>query len=287
MAKKGATPDREVAAIAARQHGVVTTRQLREAGVVSASIASRVANGRLHKIHQGVYAVGHSGLPQQGRWMAAILACDQEGRRAFLSHRSAAELWGLLTPGRGLLDVTVPGDGGRRRRARIRIHRSKTMVGADTTLRQRIPVTSPARTIEDLRRTKPSHGGANAEQLRRAIRQANVLGLPVDDPLPEKTRSDLELLFLAICRHHRLPMPEVNVVLDGIEVDFFWRRNRLVVETDSYRYHRGPAAFHSDRSRDLDLQGLGFQVVRFSERHLNEEPLRVARTVRRLLGQFA
>lgn len=97
-------------------------------------------------------------------------------------------------------------------------------------------------------------------------------------------RSDLELLFLQICRRHHLPLPEVNAEIGDIEVDFLWRRRRLVVETDSYRYHRGQIAFQRDRNRDLDLQELGFQVVRFSERHLNEEPMRVAQTVRRLLA---
>jgi very-short-patch-repair endonuclease len=285
MARKGATPDREVAAIAARQHGAVKTRQLRKAGLVSASIASRVANERLHKVHQGVYAVGHSGLPRQGRWMAAVLACDEESRKAFLSHRSAAELWGLLSPSHGLVDVTVPGDGGRKRRVGIRVHRSRTLRPADTTRRDGIPVTSPTRTIHDLRRTRPARGGANAEQLRRAIRQASIFGLPFDDPATERTRSDLELLFVEICRRHRLPAPDVNVEIGDIEVDFLWRRRRLVVETDSYRYHRGPAAFQRDRDRDLDLQALGFQVVRFSEQHLEDEPDRVAQTVRRLLSR--
>jgi very-short-patch-repair endonuclease len=231
-----------------------------------------------------VYAVGHRGLSQEGAWIAAVFACSQPDRGAFLSHRSAAELWGLLSAGRGLLDVTVPGDGGRKRRTGIRIHRSRTLAPAETTRRHGIPVTRAKRTIHDLRRSKPVRGGANAEQLRRAIRQADVLGLPVDDPAPDRTRSDLELLFLQICRRQRLPPPEVNVEIGDIEVDFLWRRRRLVVETDSYRYHRGQIAFQRDRNRDLDLQALGFQVVRFSERHLNEEPMRVAQTVRRLLA---
>jgi very-short-patch-repair endonuclease len=202
--------------------------------------------------------------------MAAALACSQHGRGAFLSHRSAAELWGLLSVSHGLVDVTIPGDGGRKKRAGIRVHRSRTLAPAETTRRHRIPVTSSKRTIQDLRRRKPSQGGANAEQLRRAIRQANILGLPVNDPLPGKTRSDLELLFLGICRRHRLPPPEVNVEIGDIEVDFLWRRQRLVVETDSYRYHRGQIAFQNDRVRDLELRNLGFDVVRLSEKQLQE-----------------
>lgn len=215
--------------------------------------------------------------------MAAVLACDQEGRRAVLSHRSAAELWGMLDPTRGTVDVSVPGDGGRKRRAGIRVHRSRTLTSAETTRRRRIPVTSPTRTVEDLWRTKPTRGGANTEQLRRAVRQASLLGLPVDERLPSGTRSDLELLFLDICAKHGLPAPDVNVSIAGLEVDFLWRGPRLVVETDGYRYHRGPVAFQDDRDRDLRLQGLGYRVLRLAEAQLNREPERVAGVVRGLL----
>lgn len=285
MAKKGARPDRAVASIAARQHGLVSTRQLAAAGLATASISGRVDDGRLHKVHRGVYAVGHRGVSQHGVWMAAVLAASQDGRSAFLSHRSAAELWGLLSVSRGLIDVVVRGDGGRRRRAGIRVHRSTTVTGAATTHRLGIPVTSVTRTIHDLRRTKPTRGGANPMQLRRALRQAAVLGLPLGIDLEtRRTRSDLELLFLEICRRHGLPTPEVNVEVAGIEVDFFWRRRRLVVETDSYRYHRGRIAFENDRERDLELHSLGFEVVRLSETQIDEEPARVATVVRRLLG---
>ncbi|MGH2984486.1 MAG: type IV toxin-antitoxin system AbiEi family antitoxin domain-containing protein [Solirubrobacterales bacterium] len=91
MPKEGAKRRREAAIVrtAARQHGVVTFAQLRAAGVLSSGIADRVAAGRLHRVHRGVYAVGHSGLSQDGRWLAAVLAC---GERAVLSHRSAAAL---------------------------------------------------------------------------------------------------------------------------------------------------------------------------------------------------
>ena len=284
MDGKVATTDRVVARIAAAQHGVVSRRQLLEAGLSGEKIDARVRVGRLHRMHQGVYAVGHPGLSQNGRWMAAVLAGSQLGRSAYLSHRSAAELWGLLSPGRRLIDVTLAGAGGARRRSGIRIHRSPTLERTDTTHRYGIPVTTPKRTIEDLRRAKPSRGGANAEQLRRAIRQAAVAGLPADDaPETRGTRSDLELLFLDICNGHRLPAPEVNVEVGGIEVDFLWREQRAIVETDSWRYHRGRVAFDNDRERDLTLRELGFDVVRFTETQLEQEPDRAVSVITCLL----
>src|ERR1700712_1223549 len=91
-------PGRRVAAIAGRQHGLVTRAQLRKAGLSDTGVARELQRGRVHRIYRGVYAVGHTGLSREGRWMAAVLAC---GGDAVLSHRSAAELWRLLNPGQG------------------------------------------------------------------------------------------------------------------------------------------------------------------------------------------
>jgi predicted transcriptional regulator of viral defense system len=114
--------DAEVAGIAARQHGVATFTQLKLAGLSRSGVYRRIAAGRLHRIHRGVYAVGHAGLPREGGWMAAVLAC---GDGAVLSHRSAAELWELLPAGEASIHVTVPASrGGRRARHGLRIHRS-------------------------------------------------------------------------------------------------------------------------------------------------------------------
>ncbi len=118
------------------------------------------------------------------------------------------------------------------------------------------------------------------KELRRAIRQADVLGLPIGSP-PERdrTRSDLERDFLRLCRRHRLPAPEVNVRIGRYLVDFLWRERRLVVETDSYLYHRGEAAFEDDHRRDFGLRQLGHRVVRVSGGQLEEEPGRIARGI--------
>jgi very-short-patch-repair endonuclease len=138
------------------------------------------------------------------------------------------------------------------------------------TRRRGIPVTSPARTLADLRAT------ISPRLLRRAIRQAEVLGLPTGrEGVPDRTRSELEREFLALCRRHGLPPPEVNVRIGPIMVDFLWRHRRLIVETDGYRYHRGKAAFEDDRARDLELRTQGYDVIRLSYRQVFNEPERV------------
>lgn len=103
----------------------------------------------------------------------------------------------------------------------------------------------------------------------------------------ERTRSDLELAFRRLCRRHDLPAPEVNVLIDTMEVDFLWRNHRLVVETDGYRYHRGRTAFENDRDRDLRLRSLGFNVIRLSEKQVADEPERLLDVLRELLSDRA
>ncbi len=115
-----------------------------------------------------------------------------------------------------------------------------------------------------------------------------MLGLPIGEESGwDRTRSDLEGDFLGLCRRHRLPRPEVNVRIGQHLVDFFWRDQRLVVETDSYLYHRGRLAYQEDRERDLELKRLGYEVLRVSERQVNEEAHRVAETVATVLGRSA
>lgn len=208
----------------------------------------------------------------------AIAILDRAG--AAISHRSAAVLWSLLPSRDDPVDVLIPSDGGRRKRPGIRMHRSSALPPAAVTLSKGIPVTTPGRTISDLRRAASMPKGqslVSGKELRRAIRQADVFGLPIGpQPGRDRTRSDLELAFLGLCRRHRLPRPEVNVRIGPHLVDFFWRDRRLVVETDSYRYHRGRIAFEDDRERDLDLRGRGFGLLRLGEKQVNEEPQRVA-----------
>jgi hypothetical protein len=280
MGRKSASIDGRIAQVARLQHGMVTTGQLVEAGLETSAISKRVRSGRLHRIHQGVYAVGHQGLSEEARWMAAVLAC---GPGALLSHGAAAVHWGLLRPLDGPIDVTVPTQNGRKRRRGIRIHRCGTFKAplrpqgtekrlAPVTVRDHIPVTTVARTIADLPSTLPPR------LVRRAIRQAEFLRLPVGIET-DHTRSDLERDFLRLCRRYGLPLPEVNVLVDGLTVDFLWRDARLVVETDSYATHGGTVAFEDDKARDLRLRRLGYSVHRFSERQLELEPAAVAADV--------
>jgi hypothetical protein len=282
--------DRQVAEIAARQHGVVAVQQLREVGIGKNGITRRVNRGQLHRIHRGVYAVGHRGLSLHGRFMAAVLAC---GDGAVLSHVSAAVLWALLKPLDGPVHVSTPHTSGRARRPGIHLHRTRSLTEPSpspsyppqaggrggrllTTYRHGIPVTTVARTLEDLRATSL----LAPNLLRRATRQAELAGYRLDGITTDRTRSDLEALFLALVERYGLPHPEVNVKLGRWTVDFLWRAERLVVEIDVWTYHRGSVAFHDD----LDLRAAGYAVHRFTDIQLESEPERVVADIRGALS---
>jgi very-short-patch-repair endonuclease len=282
MVDKRASVDWRIARVARVQHGIVTAEQLVEVGLMRGAIAKRAKHGRLHRLHRGVYAVGHEGLSEEAHFMAAVLAC---GHDAVLSHGAAAVHWGLLRPLDGPIDVSIPSQRGRKRRRGIRIHRCTTLgkvpLSTDgsqrrlaplVTVRDRIPVTTVARTLADIPSTLAPY------LVRRAIREAEFLKLPTGIET-DRTRSDLEQDFLRLCRRYRLPLPEVNIVIGGMTVDFLWRDRMLVVETDSYATHGGTVAFEDDRERDLRLRRLGYSVHHFSERQLELEPAAIAADV--------
>jgi hypothetical protein len=230
MSPKSAPPtiERLLAALAASQHGVVAARQLVELGFTRDQIRWRVASGRLHRIHAGVYAVGHPALTREGRWMAAVLAC---GGGALLSHRDAAALWRMADYARGDIEVTVLSGGGRARPG-IRVHRTRWLHPDDRSSHCRIPVTSPARTLLDLAAVvAPRHLElAFEEGLRSRLVSPEALGeqvgrnpgrrgtpalrelLGLDPERVARTRSRLEGRFLHFCSEEGIPLPEINAL---------------------------------------------------------------------------
>jgi hypothetical protein len=276
MREESATAEARLAVIAGRQYGVVTYKQLVAAGIDKSGVERRVHTGRLLRLHRGVYAVGHRALSWRGRWLAAVLAV---GDGAVLSHGSAAALWQYLRPIQGPIHVTVPSDGGRRSRRGLRIHRSRTLTPRDVTRRHGIAVTTPARTIEDVR------GTVEPYLFRRALRQAELAGHRVPHlNAVKRSRSDLELLFLALCDDHDLPRPLVNHRVHGHRVDFFWPDQRLAVETDSWDYHRGSVAFEDDHDRDLELRARRIATRRYTGDQLEAASGAVAADLREALG---
>lgn len=273
--------DRKIAVLAERQHGVVARRQLVALGLSDDAIERRLAARRLHLLHRGVYAVGHTVLRVEGRWMAATLATT-----GVLSHATAAGAWGLRPPATGLIHVTATSA---RRRSGVKVHRN-ALGPRDTTIRRGIPITTPARTIIDLARTidgRPLEHALDIAEQRRLVDFSELTHRPIPPSLQAvlslytacATRSELEERFLRLCDDHGLPRPHINTRIEGHEVDFVWRDQRLIVEVDGYAYHRSPTSFEDDRERDVTLALAGWRVLRFTWTQITRRPGWVARAV--------
>jgi very-short-patch-repair endonuclease len=270
--------DVPLAALAARQHGVVSVDQLRAFGRDKFWVHRKLEKGWLHPLYRGVYAVGHTAVSIKGKYLAAVLAC---GPGAALSHRAAGHHLGLRPLPAGI-DVSVPvkrpGPPG------IRTHRSRLLTPADITRVDNIPVTTVARTLLDLAAILMPRELALA--IDRAER-ADVFDLAAIEDLlarangrkgaaalrkgiaawrPSHTRSDLEDRHLEFLEAAGFPYPQLNVLVQGErdvhEVDAFWPEQRLVVELDGHAFHRTRRDRDRDADTDADLELAGYRVIR-------------------------
>jgi predicted transcriptional regulator of viral defense system len=154
-----------VSQFAAEQHGVAALAELIGLGLSTSAVSRWAADGGLHRIHRGVYAVGRRELSVHGRWLAAVKAC---GPFAVLSHQTAAALWDLLRSLSAAIHVSTP------RRVRppgVTVHRVADLGAADWEIRDGIPVTTVARTLADCAETMPTR------RVVRLLEQAERLGI--------------------------------------------------------------------------------------------------------------
>jgi very-short-patch-repair endonuclease len=277
--------------LASRQQGVVSLLQLRAAGLTEREISVRVRAGRLHRVHRGVYAVGHTALTADGRALAAVLACGPE---AVLSHRSAAGQWALMRSPK-LIEVTAPRS--RHGRAGFVLHRTRALHADDRAVVDGIPVTSVARTIVDvadvLRERRLAEVVHEAEVQRlfdlRELdaaqarvpgrlgrhRLARVLAICAEQPRFEGREA--ERLFYELCHDHGLPIPQAGVFVAGYEIDFLWADLGIAVEIDGSAVHGTQKAFQADRTRDRVLAAHGIHVIRVTWSDLTSNPAALAR----------
>jgi very-short-patch-repair endonuclease len=279
---------------------VVSIRQLiGPLGYSRRTVARAVESGRLHRIHQGVYAVGHTSLTQQGHCLAAVLA---GGPNALLSHRSAGWLWGIWRSSPAPYEVTTPIP--RRRRPPLVVHYARRLRSEDRALVDGIPVTAVPRTLLDLAAT------VGPQRLQRCLERAEELGLldlgPVESLLgrtvghrghgrlrralalyraPAFTRSGLERRFLELVREAGLPRPSTGFNVAGYELDFYWPERCFAVELDTFETHGTRAAFERDRLRQEELKLAGVEMTRVTGNRLEREPREVIERVARLLDQ--
>jgi very-short-patch-repair endonuclease len=293
---KHAARDRAAWEMVRRQHGVVTRAALMGLGFGHRSIEHRVASGRLHLVSPGVYAVGRPELTPKGRWMAAVLAC---GDGAVLSHRSAAELWGIGHEERGRIDVSI------RRKSKInrqgiKVRARPSLDASAFVIRFGIPTTHPVQTLIDLAtELKPL-------RLERAVNEADKLDLVDPDTLRAAldayvgtpgvrtlrtmldrhtfrlSDSDLEVYFRPLALAAGFPLPLTKRWVMGYEVDFWFPDHGLIVETDGLRYHRTPSQQARAAKRDQTHTASGLRVLRFTHWQIAHAPNEVTAVLRRV-----
>jgi very-short-patch-repair endonuclease len=260
------------------------------------AIDHRVATGRLHLIARGVYAVGRPELTPDGRWMAAVLMCGDD---ALLSHRSAAELWGIGREEDRRIDVTIRRDAKIKRRG-IKVRRRASLPEQSVTRWRGIPVTAPIQTLIDLAtELKPLrleravnqadvHDLVDPETLRRSLDAyvgmpgAKTLRTMLDRHTFRLSDSDLEIYFRPLALAAGFPLPLTKQWVLGYEVDFHFPDHGLIVETDGLRYHRTPAQQARMVKRDQTHTSHGFRVLRFTHWQIAHAPNEVAEVLGRV-----
>jgi very-short-patch-repair endonuclease len=273
-----------------------------EHGWSEEEIEWRMHTGRLHRVHAGVYAVGHRLLTRQGQWMAAALS---SGSGALLSHHTAAALWGIRSYSGGAIHVTVR----RKSTSTKRIRRHLSHVPKDERTREEgIPTTSVHRTIFDLA------AAVSTDEVIAMIKEAEYrnlwdrLSLPdllerypgkrgsrnlrsalkrITEEPPGRKRSKLEERFAPFLRRHHLSLPRFNdlIALSGknYEVDCHWPGTGQIVELDGWEGHSTRSAFQDDRARDRALKVAGYSVIHLTWAQLDSEPEAIASDLRSLL----
>jgi hypothetical protein len=284
-----------IAGIASGSHGVVTRRELLEAGLTSRQIAGRLERGSLIRVHRGVYRVGHRAPNLEAHYLAAVRAC---GEGAVLSGTAAAHLWGLLKGRPPPPQVTAPSE---RRIDGITCRRCRDLGPRDTTTWRGVPLTTVPRTLVDLarlldagalartcheagvlHRTTPAQVEAvlqrrpkspGAAQIRRVLRGEERV-----------TLSRLEARFLSLLRANHLPLPETNKLVAGRRLDCRWPQRRLTVELDGYRYHSSRHAWEEDRRRERQVRARGDEFRRYTWGDVFEAPSLMLAELQDLLG---
>ncbi len=283
-----------VAGVATRQGGVISAEQLRALGISTATIYRWMRDGRLIRIYPRVFAVGHSAIGIFGRLNAALL---YSGPAAALSHQTGAWWRGFIKAEPRTIHISEPGE--RASQRRLRLHHPRVV---KVELWNGLAVTSAARTLRDFAWV------AEYADLRRALAQADHLGQldPVaiyaelgrgrrgsrhlrrafGEHLPElaATFSVLEERFLALIDEVSLPLPEVNVFVEGLLVDCVWRETRLIVELDGHETHDRTAAIEVDRHREMTLRRGGYRVLRYTWQQVTREGHLVVAELRRELS---
>lgn len=284
-----------VSQLAERQYGRVSWAQLATLKISKASAHRWVREGYLHRLHPGVYAVGHRAPTTEGDLSAALLYA---GPGAALGGATALWWFALIDAAPRVIEVTTPN-----RRASRPGLRVTDRTDPNRIWHRQLPVTPVALALLEYA------AGAPPDRVRRVLAEAEyrrllnldsvyaLLGrgrrgsaklrraLMRHQPQLALTRSVLEERFLALCESARLPLPECNSVVEGLMVDMLWRDPRVIVELDGHDAHDSRAQVERDRRRELRLRAAGFVVLRYTWDQITREPKLVITDLRLALAR--
>ncbi|HEX6444972.1 MAG TPA: type IV toxin-antitoxin system AbiEi family antitoxin domain-containing protein [Streptosporangiales bacterium] len=272
--------DRALTALAADQAGLLSRSQLLRAGVTVGQIRARISAGRWRRVHPGVVATFTGDLPRRAvLWTALLYA----GEGATLSHRTAAEVHGIVDGIDETVHVTMPVERRVRPRRGVRIQyahrlartraagRQPPIVNVDDTVLDLVDRSARPREAIDWvtracqrRRTTPERL-RTALALRKKIRWRAMVVAALTD-VASGAETPLELAYLhRVERAHRLPAGvrqrhrKVGPRSQWIDVEYAAFVVR--VELDGRIGHVDDGVFR-DRHRDNDAAVAGFATLR-------------------------
>lgn len=292
--------------VARGQHGLVTTDQAVKALGPSRK-ARWVAERRLISIQPRVFRLAGAPRTWHQGLQAAVLATG-----GTVSHRSAAEMWGLIRPA-GYIEVSVRYDHNPTARPPVIVHRIRDLHPRLAVEREGMQITDPVRTVIDLGLVLPKLSVRDAlsrglttklfeigevEQLREALGRPGRTGTGIMEQViaerlltADSEESLLEMRFVDLTRRHDLPLPSFQQEIwhDGrfvARVDAAYPELQLAIEVDGFAHHSSPDAFQRDRTRQNYLVTIGWTVLRFTWHDVVHDPRSVARTLRDTINRL-
>jgi hypothetical protein len=290
-----------------RVAGIVTTAELTAAGFSDDRILTLTKRGDLYQVGRGAYADGTraretlafaDGL-QLLRLAAAVAV---RGSGTVVSHESAAYLYSMdLLAALEAPTLTCPPRRGRKARQGIRLH-SAALPAGQVTVRAKLPVTTPARTVVDLARTLSFKAGvvtADSALRRTLVTKTELTAVlascarwpgarraaAVIDFADGLAESPLESIARIAFKDCGLPPPELQVWLGGTDepigrVDFYWKQYLTIAEVDGAMKYADPERARAQLRRDSMFRDDGFEVVHFTWQQITQTPGQVAASIR-------
>jgi hypothetical protein len=279
----------QLALLARRQHGVLSLWQLMDLGFSPREVVSLTKRGHLHRLHRGVYAVGHTKVVKEARLAAALLAV---GPDAFLSHRTAAAMHGLRALNLRRIELTVVNRQGRSRDGLV-VHRtlhppaegdlrlvSGLKVSAVHRVLLELAPTETPKQLDNLITIAVRKRSLNHERLEAALatiaRRPGVARLKhaYAAYMPRADRkSDLERDFdRLLSGHPEIPEPLRNHQHGIWELDYYWPEQKVVLELDGRPYHVAVREIERDRFKDAKLLTEGIRTLRVTDQRFEDDP---------------